>query len=269
MTFIPVSVAQVIHLMYHDPFYHCDKSYKYYGEYTLNKDINKDNTNPIQIDRSRLNIEQQVILNQFLDRMEDPSYIHNDGQFIKEYTEKKGKLNNIEEMKYDKDDIEKWDHYNFLRFIWICFTKHQKLRDDGNEDEKNKTKTIRQLGMKDIWKDTPYNTTKTYFWAQIIFYGLKVDTSYTKLSTTSFNYFLVQNPSLSNNYEMLINNYYSKRIIKEMDSEEKKNKMILPDIMELPSLITNVQEIKDKQEIYENKPDMNEFKKAMLSDAVF
>ena len=57
----------------------------------------------------------------------------------------------------------------------------------------HKNKTIRQLGMKDIWDGTPYNTTKTCFWAQLIFYGLSVDVSYAKLSTYNFNYFLIQN----------------------------------------------------------------------------
>ena len=236
-------------------YYHCDKSYKYYGEYALNKDIEE-----TIIDRSGLNIEAQVILNQFLDRMESVDYIHSDSAFVDKYVESKGKLNS------EETDSEKWDHYNLLRFIWICFTKYQRLRDDGSEDNSDKSKTIRQLGMSDIWKGTPYNTTKTYFWAQLVFFGLRVDSSYTKLSTTSFNYFLVQNPSLSNSYERLINHYYSQKLCTQMDSEEKRNEMILPDIMALPSLITDVKGMKAKQERDESGI---EFKKAMLSDAVF
>eukprot|EP01083_Nonionella_stella_P288781 982617_1 len=51
MTFIPVSVAKVIHLMYHDPFYHCDK-YTFYGEYILNRDFNENNSTTVKIDWS-------------------------------------------------------------------------------------------------------------------------------------------------------------------------------------------------------------------------
>ena len=85
-SFIPSSIAKYIHIMYHDPFYHCDKSYKYYGEYALTKDISDE---MIDIDRSRLNIEDQVILNQFLDRMKDENYVHDNDEFTKSYIEKK------------------------------------------------------------------------------------------------------------------------------------------------------------------------------------
>eukprot|EP01083_Nonionella_stella_P127346 385772_1 len=256
MTFIPASVTRCIHVMYHDPYYHCDKSYKYYGEYALDRDM----------DTTGLNIEEQVILNQFLDRMEDSHYIHDDAAFMTTYIEQKGILHH-----HDQEDSAKWNHYNFVRFIWISFSKHQKLRNSGKEDEGNKSKTIRQLGMKDIWAHTPYNTTKTYFWAQLVFFGLKVDTSYTQLSSNSFNYFLVSNPSLSNNYEHLINNYYSKKVMQQMDSEQKRNEMILPDIMPLPSLITNVKEMKQKQ-LKDQEDDLLEeveFKATMISDATF
>jgi len=135
--------------------------------------------------------------------------------------------------------------------------------------EKNKTKTIRQLGMKDIWKNTPFNTTTTYFWAQLVFYGLKVDSSFTKLSSTSFNYFLLQNPSLSNNYKNLMNNYYSNKLMKQIKDETKRNEMILPDIMALPSLITDVEKIKDQQKKEEDLQEIKEFKRAMIGDSVF
>merc|ERR1712154_210352 len=60
MTFIPVSVTTYIHIMYHDTYYHCDRSYKFYGDYTLNKDVMNDATHSMLdiIDRSQLNIEQ-------------------------------------------------------------------------------------------------------------------------------------------------------------------------------------------------------------------
>ncbi len=115
MTFIPVGVTKYLHLLYHDSYYHFDTTYKYYGEYAMDKDI----------DRDGLNIEAQVILNQFLDRIEDDNYVHMDEEFMKQYVEKKGKLN--DEFFSIQQDIEKYDHYNLLRFIWISFTKYRIL----------------------------------------------------------------------------------------------------------------------------------------------
>ena len=253
MTFIPVSVTKLVHLFYHNTLYHFDKTYKYYGEYGVDKD-----TRQYHMDLKNFDIKDQVALNEFLNRSDnDENYIHDDEKFIKSYIETNGKVNE-EEQKYDDkeeskmnsndDEKDKWNHYDFMRFIWISFTKYYKARKDGNEDEKNKNRTIRQLGMKEIWDYSPFNTTKTYFWSQLIFYGIEVDKSVDKISSNNFNYFLFENPSLSNNYKNLINNYYSNKLIQEMDSEAKKNEMILPDIMPLPSLITNVKKIKDEQQ---------------------
>ena len=242
MSFIPVSVTKYIHILYHDPYYHCDQNYQFFGEYTLD----------IDIDRSRLNIEEQVVLNQFLNRIEDENYIHNNAKFMSHYIKTSNNKSKTGQLQRDEEQ-EKFAHYDFLRFLWISFVTKTKTE----------SKTVRQLAMKDIWKFTPYNTTRTYFWAQLVFYGLHVDDSFTKLSSTNFNYFLLQNPSLSNNFKGLMQNYYSKKLIKESESDEKQNEMILPDIMSLPSIIGDVEKQKRVSE------HVIEFQKAMKSDAVF
>ena len=79
--------------MYHDPhFIICYKSYQYYGQHTLNKDIDsneRENKMIIDIDRGRINIEDQLISNQFLDGMKDLNCIQEKDKFIKLFFENK------------------------------------------------------------------------------------------------------------------------------------------------------------------------------------
>ena len=118
---------------------------------------------------------------------------------------------------------EKWNHHDFMRRIWCLF----KMND-------------RRSAM------SPYNTAFTHFWSQIIFYGMHKVANCDD-PKRDFVYFLIVNPSLSNDFDSILQKYYSPKMIEKM--RENPNEMILPDLIPLPSMITNVKKIKVKVQI--------------------
>merc|ERR1712228_698646 len=134
-------------------------------------------------------------------------------------------------QKHQYED-DKWKHYDFLRMIWILFKQNG-----------------RRKGLDAIWKLTPFNVTYTYFWSQLVYFGMnkEINAEKNEYVQQNFDFFLVMNPCFSNNFDGLMNKYYSKKLMNVIDSKENKTKMLLPDIMALPALITDVQTLKKKK----------------------
>eukprot|EP01083_Nonionella_stella_P178716 632194_1 len=165
-----------------------------------------------------------ILLMQFLNRKDCAGYIEDDEAFIE----------SLDGALILGQDTQ-WNHYNFMRMIWIFF----KLYD-------------RRKGLNEIWKYTPYNVTKTYFWSQLIYFGMNRDNANDNdFAKRDFQYFLIINPSFSNDYAVLMKKYYSPGLIRKM--EENESEMILPDLMRLPSLITNIKRVKLKIKLGEYK----------------
>ena len=221
MSHIPIEIVKFIHLLYKNPDYDYDE-YTYYGGYN--------DTSLSMIDT----MTTPILLMQFINRKDDdPDYIEDDEKFI-------DSLNN-EALRCDGNS--KWNHYNFMRMIWILF----KLYDRRN-------------GLKLIWKYTPYNVTRTYFWSQLIYFGMNRDENEIEnnLKKRDFNYFLIANPSFSNDYDILMNKYYSQKLLNKMNEKENKNEMILPDLINLPSIITNIKKVKVKIKLNQNYKRFND-----------
>ena len=219
MSNIPIEIIKFIHLLYKNPDYDYDQ-YKYYGEYENNDNDNNNNNN----------YHEPILLMQFLNRKDDNNclYIDDDEKFIQSLNGQKLKLYHL------NDDDKKWNHYNFMRMIWILFKFHD-----------------RRNGLKMIFKYSPYSVTKTYFWSQLIYFGMNRDNdnnnnNNNNLCKQDFQYFLIMNPSFSNDFDILMNKYYSNKLLNKMNNKENENEMILPDLLSLPSIITNIKKIKVK-----------------------
>ena len=231
--YIPNIVSHLIFDYIQDKNLEYYKDYKFYGEYTDKK-----------IDKSYMKNEYyEEVLVEFLEKanniIEGKNNEINDDIFMDNIKQNNGL--NINESKTDNnnDNIyeynnNKWDHFNFMRMIYILFVKHG-----------------RQNGLKLIWKYTPYNVTITYFWSQLIYFGIFGSDNIDMLNNmkSDFRLFLLMNPCLSNNYIHLIYKYYTKTEIK--NSFIKPNEMILPNKnnknkLQLPSMVTNIDALKKK-----------------------
>jgi len=133
-----------------------------------------------------------------------------------------------------KFDLETWDHRTHLRIAWIYLTKYGrkeglKLIFEGIKNFiANSKRTTRSKG-------TTFHETLTYFWAHMVHYAI----SSTKNPTNDFKGFLVMNPQLSNGGLYL--KYYKKETM--MNNQEARIQVVLPDLLPLPSMITDVSKL--------------------------
>eukprot|EP01084_Bolivina_argentea_P076722 139077_1 len=231
---IPFGVAKLIHFFYQDPNEFFINKYKFYNEY------NKHDEPEFLFEN--INVEKPELLILFLKRQyNDIEYIKNDDEFIdkiKYSLSGKLPLNNL----YSGKLLHKfwYLHYDLMRMIWVLFTKYG-----------------RRNGLKQIWKYTPYNTSETYFWAQLIYFGIynHSNENTLKLIQTDFRYFMMLNPCFCANFQDLIKKYYSTKLLSKIKNE-KTNEMVLPDLQKLPSIITDINTLKQEQNT--NKIQINE-----------
>ena len=126
----------------------------------------------------------------------------------------------------------KWKtHHDFVRMLWILFARHG-----------------RRKGLKLVWQYTPFNTTKTYFWTQIVFFAMhnSHEEEAKALLCSDFEYLLVMNPSLANDLEGLMAKFYSEKLLASLDGD-KKDEMVLPDLCALPSITPDLSQFKERK----------------------
>ena len=247
---ISADITKLIHLFYHDHNEYYEE-YPFYGEYRKSNGDNMVNG---------VCRKKPSLLMRFVNRRHnDPNYIKNDDVFIR-FIEENGKFpselygdDNVdyEWMQYKKQDIEWMKHYDFMRMIWIFQVQYG-----------------RRNGMKRIWKLTPFDTTTTYFWAQSIYFGLnnssKEETL--KLLCSDFEYLLIMNPYLVEDYKHLMERYYSKSLLAVIGGE-KKEEMVLPDLLPLPSMMTDIARLKVKKaKVEQTKSDNIESKENSFAE---
>lgn len=132
---------------------------------------------------------------------------------------------------------EDFDHYNFVRLIWICFKQN-----DG--DYNRGLNEILELISK--FKNEEYNVTLIYFWCQMIYYSLHrhQDNQLKQKISIDFTSFIAINPTLCNSSNLL-KEYYSEQLL--FKTMEKPTQFFMPDIKSLPSLITDIATLKQEK----------------------
>ena len=230
---IPSSITKLIHWFYQDPNEHIE-SYPYYGEYAVANDGILEG----------VNVDKPALLMRFVNRkQDDPNYIVDDDAFI-QFIGESGKWPNECYDDLDEEDREWMVHHDFMRMIWILFV------------------TLgRRNGLKQIWKLTPFNTTKTYFWAQSLYFALKnsSDEETLRFLSSEFENVLIMSPCLANDFENLMKKFYSESLLAVIDGE-KKEEMVLPDLHPLPSIMTDIAKLKKQQKGKENEQKSTEDK---------
>ena len=228
--YLTTIVSRIIFDYFQDKKLEYYKDYKFYGEFSDES-----------VDQSYMKIETDLILFEFIkkatDIMEGKNGELSDKEFMNTIARNDGlKIRDITDQKYCDTQTEKWNHFDLLRMIYIIF------KENG-----------RQKGLKLIWKYTPHNVTTTYFWSQLIYFGMFGNENKALLNhiQSEFRFFLTMNPCLSNNYKSLIYKYYTHEQIKL--SYIKKDEVILPDKknknkLQLPSIVTNIQKLKEHNE---------------------
>ncbi|KAF7377772.1 ADP-ribosylation factor [Mycena sanguinolenta] len=145
--------------------------------------------------------------------------------------------------QFDAIKLPAWDHYTHIRIAYLLLTEY------GRQKDKIFEGIERYIQQSDQTKGRTFHVTMTYFWVQIVHFGIRSTPPFIHSDTDSdlgsgsleqpdspelddFPRFLLLNPYVANGN--LWADYYSKEV---MMSVEAKQGPLLPDIKPLPNLV--------------------------------
>ena len=123
-----------------------------------------------------------------------------------------------------------FDHYNLVRLIWIHHKAQKSLQD--------------LCDLIESFQKDEYNVTTIYFWSQIILYALESidDEELRERVRADFRIFVACNPEICDPKHLLRKYYTKEMLFKTLDDPQS---FVMPDIKPLPSLITDIQSLKE------------------------
>ena len=124
--------------------------------------------------------------------------------------------------------LDAWDHRTHLRLAWIYLTRHG--RREGMKKIFSSIKNF--IDNSPRARKTTFHETMTYFWTHMVHYAIEA----TKNPTNDFKGFLLMNPQLANGGMFL--EYFTKDLM--LMKMESRQQVVLPDIKQLPSIISPV-----------------------------
>ncbi|KAF9478427.1 ADP-ribosylation factor [Pholiota conissans] len=140
--------------------------------------------------------------------------------------------------RFNSFTLPSWDHYTHIRIAYVLLTKYG--RQEGKDLIFKGLEAY--ISASPQTKGRSFHVTMTYFWVQIVHFGIRnmpslpnsIDsaTGPQSVSPSDFADFLLVNPHVADGN--LWSDYYSKG---EMMSPKAKTEMVLPDKKPLPNLV--------------------------------